>query len=199
MNKRMARDQEEDNDMPNIEKHETISGRGRLFSGSYMDLERIHVVLPDGREAHREIVRVRDAVAVLPMDIKGSVHLVRQFRPAIEKTITEIPAGLIDTGESAEDAARRECEEETGYRPGTLRQLLTYAHAEGYSTGFMTLFLGSDLTFTGFSNPDSTEALTRMSLPFETLLSMVRNNEFCDSKTILSTLLAHTILTYDFE
>ncbi len=111
--------------------------RKTLFKGCYLTLERLDIRLPNGEKAIREVVRVRDAAAVLPVDEKGQVHLVRQRRPAIGRTIVEVPAGLLDQGESAEEAAVRECEEETGYRPRQLIRLLTYAHAEGYSTGFI--------------------------------------------------------------
>jgi 8-oxo-dGTP pyrophosphatase MutT (NUDIX family) len=163
-----------------IERIETI------YAGKYMDVRRHFLRLPDGREAMREIVHVRDSVAVLPVDAEGRVILVRQHRPAIGKTLLEIPAGLLDEGETPEDAALRECEEETGYRPQKLERLITYAHAEGYSTGWMTLFVGTDLIRTGNIKLDQTENLHAISLPFEELVQKVRANEIVDSKTILA-------------
>ncbi|HDQ45102.1 MAG TPA: NUDIX hydrolase [bacterium] len=157
-----------------------------VFTGKYLDVRKYHLRLPDGRKAVREIVHVRDSVAVLPVDPEGRVILVRQHRPAVGKTLIEIPAGLLDEGESPEEAALRECEEETGYRPGRLEKLITYAHAEGYSTGWMTLFVGSDLVHTGRIRLDRTENLHAVCLPFPELARKVRANEIVDSKTILS-------------
>ena len=167
---------------------EKIIQRQLIFQGKYLHLERLELLLPNQNIAKREIVRVRDAVGILPIDRENAVYLVRQHRPAIESTIIEIPAGLIDEGEELEEAARRECEEETGYRPRKVKKLIAYAHAEGYSTGFITLFLGTDLEHTGKINLDITEYLNQVILPFHDLYRMVEQNRIIDSKTILSTL-----------
>lgn len=156
-----------------------------------MQLERLYVHLPDGREATREIVRVRDAVAVLLLDDNQNIHLVRQTRPAIERTLISIPAGLIDEGESEEEAARRECEEETGYVPKHLHKIVKYAHAEGYSTGFITLFLGLDPMHSGNTKQDASEYVEQVKMPFQELYEKVSNNEIIDSKTLLSVLFVH--------
>ncbi len=178
-----------------VDIHQKIIKRDRIFEGKYLTLERLAVELPDGRIADREIVRVKNAVAVLPLDHDGKVHLVRQYRPAIERAILEVPAGLLDAGETPEDAARRECEEETGFRPHHLRRLIHYAHVEGYSDGFTTLFLGSELEWTGKENPDSTEIIERVAIPFEELIRRVETNQICDSKTILCALLTRHVIS----
>ncbi len=169
---------------------EQILKRESVFRGSYLHLQKLKIKLPDGRRGEREIVRVKDAVAVLPVDDQNNVHLVRQYRPAIDRTLVEIPAGLVDREEKIADAAIRECEEETGYRPGVLKKLLYYAHAEGYSTGFVTLFLGTDLECTGNIHLDATEFLEPVCMSFEELHRLVEKNEIVDSKTILCTFLS---------
>ena len=112
---------------------EKILLRRRIFKGKYIKLDSLRIRLPDGRIGEREIVSVRDAVGVLPVDADGRVHLVRQSRPAVSRILTEIPAGLIDEGETPEEAARRECEEETGLRPGSRRD---YGFRSGLSGTF---------------------------------------------------------------
>ncbi len=167
---------------------EKILNRELLYTGSYLTLEKLQVRLPDQQVCDREVVRVRNAVAVLPVDDKGNVHLVRQFRPAIDQFILEAPAGLMDHDENPGQTALRECEEETGYKPRQLHKLLTYAHAEGYSTGFITLFLGTDLEYTGNIHLDSSEFLEQVTLSFSELVRRVETNQIVDSKTILCTL-----------
>ena len=169
---------------------EPVLGRERVFDWVFLHCDRLTVRLPDGRACAREVVLIRHAVAVLPMDASGTVHLIRQHRPAIGRTLIEVPAGLGDEGEPLCDAAVRECEEETGFRPGTLRQLLTYAHAEGYSTGFVTLYLGTDLECTGKKALDPNEFVEPVEMPFTELVRMVHAGSIVDSKTILCALLA---------
>jgi ADP-ribose pyrophosphatase len=177
---------------------EPVLKRERVFKGGYLSLDRLTVRLPDGRTAQREVVAVQDAVAILPVDPEGRVRLVRQHRPAIGRTILEAPAGLIQTGEDAAEAAKRECEEETGVRPAEARRLITYAHAEGYSTGFITLFLGTGLEETGPPRPDATEFVEPVDLPFAELKEMVRKGEIVDSKTILCVLLSEPFVVPGF-
>lgn len=177
-----------------IDLTEVIEKFEELFSGSYMNLQRQHLRLPDGREAVREIVHVKNAVAVMPVLPDGNVVLVRQYRPAIKQTLLEIPAGLLDADENEEAAAIRECEEETGYRPKQLDKLIHYAHAEGYSTGWITLFVTAKLEKTGKISLDRSELLEQVHMPFEALCRLVRENKIVDSKTILGTLLAKSWL-----
>jgi len=174
---------------------EVIRRKEKIFEGHYLRLERFHVLLPDGTHGHREVVGVKNAVAVLPVDDAGVVRLVRQYRPAIDRQILEIPAGIIDGEETEAEAARRECEEETGYRPRHLKKLITYASAVGYSTGFITLFLGTGLEYTGNIHLDPTEFLESFSLTFDRLMDKVFRNEIIDSKTIVCMLLARDALS----
>jgi ADP-ribose pyrophosphatase len=174
---------------------EHVNETKSLYKGKYLHLERLHLRLPDGKEGTREVVRVRDAVAILPVDTDGTVYLIRQHRPAIGKTIIEAPAGIMDKkNESLEECARRECEEETGIVPGKLTKLITYAHAEGYSTGFITLFLGTSLEKGGKLNLDQSEFVEQVSMPYKQLLGMVKENRIIDSKTILCALLSENLL-----
>jgi ADP-ribose pyrophosphatase len=169
--------------------------RERIFKGAYLKLDRLEMELPDGRKGVREVVCVPDAVAVLPVDADGTAHLIRQHRPAIGRTLIEVPAGVLNRpDEPLEACARRECREETGIMPGKLVRLITYAHAEGYSTGFITLFLGLKLRHTNKTRLDPSEYVEQVALPFRKLWNMVRENGIVDSKTILCTILSRPFL-----
>lgn len=85
-----------------------------IFNGRIIALQVDDVVLPDGQQAKREIVKHPGAVALIPVTVEGKIILVRQFRKALERTIIEIPAGRIEPGEDPKLTAIRELEEETG-------------------------------------------------------------------------------------
>jgi ADP-ribose pyrophosphatase len=173
---------------------ESVTARERIFDGKFLHVDKLTVRLPDGRGADREVVVMPDSVAVLPMDSEGNVLLVRQHRPAIGRTLLEVPAGLIDEGETPSEAAVRECEEETGARPGRLRELVAYAHVEGYSSAFMTLYLGTELGRTGKVRLDANEFVEPVEMPFGELLVLVRSGQIIDSKTILCAMMVKDIL-----
>ena len=63
----------------------------------------------------KELVGYADSVGILPVDKQQNLLFIQQFRLATKKTITEIPAGKIEKGESPEQAALREMNEEIGY------------------------------------------------------------------------------------
>ena len=70
-------------------------------------------------------LKLPDYVAVVAYTAQGDMVLVRQYRPAIEGATLELPSGLVDGKDDAESTARRELEEETGYRAGEMVHLGT--------------------------------------------------------------------------
>lgn len=70
--------------------------------------------MPQTRPANSEIDGV-GIIAILSKSSGPEIVLQKQFRPPINKVVIEIPAGLVDAGESAAESAVRELKEETGY------------------------------------------------------------------------------------
>lgn len=169
-----------------------LLGRRRAFEGGYLKID----VLEFGgaSPAVREVVRVHSGVCVLGVDRDGNVALVRQFRQAIDRVILELPAGVRDIGETAIAAARRELSEEAGLVGGTWTHLLHYAHAEGYSDGWMDLFLAVDCD-RAESHPDPGEELELVDVPVREFHAMLDRGEFVDAKTILAATNARRNLT----
>ena len=105
---------------------------------------------PTGRTFHRDLVRSPGAVAVVPLivgdDGSTDVVLVRQYRPAFETEMWEIPAGMRDVdGEPPELTAERELVEEAGLRPGTLDLLTRISPSAGLTDSITWIFLATDL------------------------------------------------------
>ncbi|MFZ5862479.1 MAG: NUDIX hydrolase [Nitrospirota bacterium] len=168
------------------ELRETLLAARPVYEGRYLRVEERTVRLPDGREGRREIVAPPNAVGVLPITDQGVVYLVRQYRTALERTILEIPAGILEPGEDPEQTARRECGEEIGLSPARLEPLFGYYHSVGFSTGRIEVFLGRDLRPAPHAKPDGTEFLEVVTMPFDELLDRVRRGEIVDSKTLLA-------------
>jgi ADP-ribose pyrophosphatase len=167
---------------------EELIRRQVVFKGRYVTTEVRTVRLPNGHEAVREIVSPPDAVGVLPIDPAGRVHLVRQYRTALERAILEIPAGIIDPGESPEQTGRRECEEESGVIPQQMERLCRFYHSVGFSTGCIELYLATGLTPASHTHQEHGEHLERIVMPFEELYQLVCSGGIVDSKTIIAVL-----------
>ena len=101
--------------------------------------------LPSGLQQDLVLVDHPGAVCIAPLTPEGELLLVRQYRHAAGDWLIELPAGRLEPGESPEDAARRELEEETGHRARTWRRLVEFLPAPGFCSERLTLFLAQDL------------------------------------------------------
>ena len=89
--------------------------KSRVFS-----VEETRRRFPNGQEHDIVVVRHAPSVVLIPTETDGRVVLITQYRAAVDRELWELPAGRVDAGESAEDAARRECEEEIGRVPSRI-------------------------------------------------------------------------------
>ena len=107
------------------------------------------------KEVKREIFGGAMVSAVLPYDpVKREIVLIQQFRAGtiakeFNNYLYEIVAGIIESGETAEDTAKRECLEETGCKIKKITPIQGYFPAPGSSESFYHLFLGEIDTFEG--------------------------------------------------
>jgi ADP-ribose pyrophosphatase len=162
---------------------EKITHTARVFDGNLIKLDVHKVKLPDGKHSKREIVQHPGAVAIVALDAKQQIFLVRQFRLAADKVMLEIPAGTLEPGETPEDCARRELQEEIGYSPKKLESLGGIYTAPGYTTEFIHLFLATGLKKSNLEG-DADEFIEVVQMPFDEALQMVDAGEIVDSKTV---------------
>jgi ADP-ribose pyrophosphatase len=121
------------------------------------------------------------------------VLMLRQYRPALDKTILELPAGTRDPAESWLDCAQRELQEETGYRAATLTPLGEVWVAPGLSNERMALFLAADLT----ADPrpmDVDEEIAVEVWPLAELAAMALDGRLEDAKSVVAILRAANYL-----
>ena len=164
-------------------------GSTRIYSGD-ISLRKDKFSL-DGRVIEKEIVEHKQSVGIVPI-IGDNVLLVSQYRHAAGKTLLEIPAGKIETGETPWRAAAREMAEEIGYE-GSLIPLTKFYLAPGYDTEFMHVFIATRLKKTkrGILDEDEDIAIRRCKL--DTALKKCIDGDIRDCKTIAA-LLAYSRL-----
>jgi ADP-ribose pyrophosphatase len=138
-----------------------------------------------------EVLRHPGACAVVAVTPDDEVVLVRQFRPAIRRSILEVPAGLLDVeGEAPVDCAIRELMEETGHTASDVRSLGSFLTSPGMTDERFHLFGASAVRHNG-REPE--EGIEIVSMPFEEALRQARSGALEDSKSALAIVLAEAI------
>jgi len=148
--------------------------------------------MPNGRETTREIVEHSDCVAIVAIDEKDNVLLVKQFRQPVGKTLLEIPAGGIEPGEDPVTTVRRELREETGYLPRKVERFGGFYSTPGYCTEYLYLYLATDLIPSPLSAED-TENISLIRVPATQIPGRITSGSICDAKSIAGLL---TFLEY---
>ena len=154
---------------------------GRVFS---IDVETL--TLPDGRYTRVETVRHRPSVVLLPMPDKEHVVLVRQYRHSVRRDLWELPAGGVNPGESADEAAARECEEETALVPGRVERLRGLFPAPGFCDEELVYFRLSDLRPRPSDSPNKPDEDENISVEVFTVAeaqAMAAGGDIVDLKT----------------
>ena len=153
-----------------------------IFRGKVIRLELSEVELPNGNVAGREAVRHSGGAAVL-LVCGGKVLLERQFRFPYGKVIWEIPAGKLNAGEDPESAARRELEEETGYRADGLKKLTQIYPSPGYTDEIIHIYYTESAQALS-QHLDEDEFINCSFVSLEECVKMIECGEICDAKTI---------------
>jgi ADP-ribose pyrophosphatase len=174
------------------EKQPRLVRKDTIYEGRKLRLEIHQIEEPGGRRAVREVIRHNGSVGILAFRCGASgrreVLLERNYRYSVGRYITEIPAGTLDKpGESLEECARRELEEETGCRAGRVRQLVALLPSPGFLSERLTIFVAEDVS-EGQAAPEPGELIAVLWVPWDETLNMVRRGEIEDAKTIAAVL-----------
>ena len=164
----------------------TISSRP-LYRGKRIAFRTDEVELPGGRRTARDIVDHPGAVAIVPVIDDGSIILVKQYRYAAGKELLEIPAGTLEEGEAPDTCARRELKEETGYTAGSMKRIISFYTAPGYSSEVIHVYVATQLR-AGEQGLEEDERIAVETYGIDELLKMIEENEIEDGKTVAGVL-----------
>ncbi len=159
-----------------------------LHRGRLIRVEVLSWIDQQGRSIAREVVRHPGAVVIVPLSGPDRVVLVKNYRIAIDEHLWELPAGTLEPNELPLDAAKRELEEETGYRPVRIEPMGQFFTSPGFCNELIYVFVAQDLTFVG-QRLEPHEQIEAHEFGWTDALAMIDDGRIKDGKTIAGLLM----------
>ena len=178
--------------MPELKESRISSSQ--VYEGSFLDVRKDIVELPDGNRSTREWIKHPGAACIIPVMSDGKLALIKQYRYPVQSIMIELPAGKRDTEESPEACAIRELEEEIGYSAGKLTFVTKIHPAIGFANEQMWIFLAEQL-IQSQKNTDHDEFVELMPTSINQAVELVWNGAITDVKTIIGILWAERLLS----
>ena len=163
-----------------------------VYRGRILRVREDKVLLPNGKTGTREVVEHPGGVGILALD-GDEVLLVKQFRYAFSRVLTEIPAGKREKGEEPFVTAQRELKEEIGAEAAEWTELGALIASPGCYGETLYLFMARGLRF-GETHPDEDEFLEVVRVPFDEAAARCMDGRLTDAKTVAAILKARFLL-----
>jgi len=156
------------------------------FRNRWIEVHAADYQTPDGKYRYTFVSRIRKSVIIIPyFAASDSFLLVSQFRPPVNKTIWQFPAGLVEKGDSLVGAARRELGEETGYKANKLLKLGLVHPDPGIISGPGQFFLSVDPVKVSGRQTEPAEPIGRIKkFKIRQLEKMIISGKIRDSWTL---------------
>jgi 8-oxo-dGTP pyrophosphatase MutT (NUDIX family) len=168
-----------------------VHGERDVYRSDWVTLSLVDVEVPGVDRYEHHAVVAADAAGALVTDGAGRVLLLWRHRFLSGEWGWEIPAGLVDPGETPAAAARRECVEESGWDPGPVRPAYRFSPIAGLSRQTFWVFRGEGATRVG--EPDPTEATRVEWMGRDAIRAALLDNEVFDAMSAVA-LLHHLAL-----
>ena len=165
-----------------MDKKEITIHSEQIYKGHVVSLKKDTVLCPNGEQSLREIITHRGGVGIL-VKVDDKFIIEKQFRYALGKEIYELPAGKLEADEEPLEAAKRECLEETGYKPLEMIHLGDMSPTCGYSTEIIHFYY-CPKSIKAERHLDSDEVIDLMYLSLEEIEQMIKNDQIIDSKIL---------------
>jgi ADP-ribose pyrophosphatase len=169
-----------------------------VYDGPLFRVLKDRLIEPGGKESIRDVIRHNGSAVILAVDNSKNkkdpwIVMERQYRHAANQFLWEIPAGKLEAGEDSLEGAKRELEEETGYRAKKWRELVEYYASPGFLGESMKVFLAEGLV-AGDARPEDDELIELRLVKLSEALKMIEKGGIMDGKTLSSVLLYARLL-----
>ena len=163
--------------------------RKLAHKGSIVEFYTDYMELPDHKIAKWDFIKHKGAAAIVPVTSDGKIVMVHQYRNSIERETLEIPAGAVNPGETKEQAAIRECEEETGFKALEVKHLFDLYTTVAFCNEQIGIYYTTHLE-QGTRHLDEDEYVNVEIHDLDALIQMIYDGKIQDAKT-MSALLAY--------
>jgi 8-oxo-dGTP pyrophosphatase MutT (NUDIX family) len=162
-----------------------------LVERRWLEVHEQRVELPNGHQIDEfHLIRGPDWAGVLPLTSDGNAILVRQYRHGVGRALLELPAGVIEPGESGRAAAERELREETGYVAESWHALQVMSTEPARHTTMAHFFVALGARPSGDASPDAGELITVEPHPVAELAALIDSGEILHGVHVAAVLLA---------
>lgn len=165
-----------------------IQSQKDIFSTSWFKLI-AKTVIPGKADEPYYAIEALDYISVLAMTPDQKVILVKQYRPAVEAVVTELPSGHVEKNESPEESASRELLEETGYRASAMECLGSLWSDTGRMSNRIWYFFAPDVTWDGRTTPEE-PAIEPVLMDLADFVEDIRSGRFEHSLNLSAVFLA---------
>ena len=159
-----------------------------IHQGKFISLVQDKICYVDGDCHVWDKITHPGAVAVIPLTEKGDFVLIEQWRSTVQQVTLEIPAGLIDPGETIEECAQRELQEEIGQKAKKIDYLGWFFTSPAILTEKIHLFVAKEL-YPSKLHAEDTDKIDIREVSRKEALVYIKNGTIVDAKTALAILL----------
>ncbi|MFH8751837.1 NUDIX hydrolase [Streptomyces rimosus] len=164
-----------------------IHGERPIYESPWVNLWFVDVQQPDGRRWEHHVVRMRHLAVAAIVDDQKRVLMMWRHRFITDTWAWELPMGLIEEGETPEEAAIREAREETGWRVEGVKPLIYAQPANGITDSEHHVFRAEAAEYVG--PPTELNESDRVEwIPIADLKGMIDRKEIVSSGTLVGVL-----------
>ncbi|MCW8834711.1 MAG: ADP compounds hydrolase NudE [Colwellia sp.] len=169
----------------------TINDQKQVANSRLFAIEQLDLTFSNGeqRQYERMVGSGRGAVMVVPMLDPDTLLLVREYCAGTHSYELGFPKGLIDPGETAEQAANRELQEEIFYGSDHLQHISQMMMAPAFFNAKMDVFIATDL-FSAALVGDEPEPLDVVPWPISDYKNLLQQSDFKEARSIAALMLA---------